>query len=1438
MSSSESLLQRMNVAVQNAHKAISLLKAENDKLHEENNALKVEIAALKAKLTTPVEAASRLEAALNILDSEDEVEQFATPTSVPPKQIDRSYNTNQKQQSTIAPGSGWGLEGDSKVQFARTAATIAPEEPRPIDIAIKTVKKSVSSINKSVRLDLSVPQSIPQQLPAPSSSSITQSSSVRFETSRTKLGKRLGGKSVTHYNLQLKKISESNSRLKLLFSQLSSDNFRKLVQELLEFTQDSVARVFLLVMERFARLQLPHNWCFDIFEREFAQQRYYIVLMESVLKELYALGGKYRSYYTAIMDALKGATFARLMQQDSHNAAHFIFFEKPSKGDVAGVRRCLTQWVEDFQKVLSIKNHPANDGQPKHKRRRTSRTTDEERNVSSSDDEEEEENGDKYYDLSEESDDDEMDSCGEGIPSTTVTADSQQQFLSPTASRSVSESFVTEEFQDFDDDEDNMQQNSLLSSNAPEELPQFPENASEKHSKLKNILDMAMDDDSDDDDLGTNIVPPGDLESAAMNVESVDGKAKTGISEGMDGIDDLRRPTIEELYGSKVAADFIKTYLLLSVSVAVGDRCLVEEVTSAFHVVASPLFVADLYALQLMYTRLKETPIVSSSFQCLFKDILISLRSSSLDIQTTLKAMEIDTSSQTANVSSLQSLLRLAQCLDGQLNSLWRKSPPELHVKHDAEMQPKRRQGLWRSLASFFTGCPTLIVQSKSLSSAPNVGSQWQRLLFNASDSLEFACLQWELLAQRSGLLDVSEVHEEREGMEANQPDRLVDSLLAALSSEELDTHAVFSLPLSLTEQFSLRDSLPSPSSSALLMHESSIQGKMNSLVSLWEDKLLPEINKSPDLAAPLHRLSDQLASFTKHILFPIRSMMYDENTHSWRASIKGRGMPLATLYSQMVSNLVLAVNSFGKLVSVIPFKTACEMFFQERKQELGGGWQDSANQLFPALLLLENSAKGNLALEYCVRFVFNPLQVDAESLDPPALSLYQKIQVLFLQVVETVQTCCIVRLMEGWSIGFNALILFMRQNFSGIVGHQQEDPMTSAALLIDIAVQVGELLCVHLPHPYGIQTQAASRCDVVEVLQLSARYVSASFSASSADRLHRIHSLLQQLSAHSLVPVFAVLPPTVEANMTHFRALELRALQNKLLIHSVGIQEQAVISLFNEVSTGSHTADSNPLLRGIPSTWNTTLHAKFTNSYGVPAKPLTTAQLVETVAHVQIWRQIERLVQERERRETILWSALRSDGTTGSTGSSVASSTTSSARKVPSEDNQNADVWNVTKFCYNYSATMSMSSVFNRNAASSSSATKSTSTGFKQLDRDDFYIILGSGSTLKTTVADLYEQVRKVIHRLPNDWDILYLGGYLPRNKQLFRELSRQTDAYNHINYILDGYAYVLREKAAVKLVRELMPLTAPVHQYLASLVYYEELQVNASFSSWCVMH
>jgi GR25 family glycosyltransferase involved in LPS biosynthesis len=109
-----------------------------------------------------------------------------------------------------------------------------------------------------------------------------------------------------------------------------------------------------------------------------------------------------------------------------------------------------------------------------------------------------------------------------------------------------------------------------------------------------------------------------------------------------------------------------------------------------------------------------------------------------------------------------------------------------------------------------------------------------------------------------------------------------------------------------------------------------------------------------------------------------------------------------------------------------------------------------------------------------------------------------------------------------------------------------------------------------------------------------------------------------------------------------------------------------------------------------------------------------------------------------------------------------------------------------------------------------------------------DYYLVFEDDAVIPfAKQAGFRKNVALLMHKLPSCVDILYLGGAVPKRASGFKSKFACDKLFSHVNYIWMLHAYVIRGRAVDVLLSNL-PINSPVDNFIASLVYHEQLMVN----------
>jgi GR25 family glycosyltransferase involved in LPS biosynthesis len=116
--------------------------------------------------------------------------------------------------------------------------------------------------------------------------------------------------------------------------------------------------------------------------------------------------------------------------------------------------------------------------------------------------------------------------------------------------------------------------------------------------------------------------------------------------------------------------------------------------------------------------------------------------------------------------------------------------------------------------------------------------------------------------------------------------------------------------------------------------------------------------------------------------------------------------------------------------------------------------------------------------------------------------------------------------------------------------------------------------------------------------------------------------------------------------------------------------------------------------------------------------------------------------------------------------------------------------------------------------------------------------------SSMNITISNYLNQI---IPCLPDNWDILFLGGEFPPKKTQLSSASSSTSVYQFtetstkkyfykVNYVNKIYAYLISSRGMTKILTQFLPIDKPFDHFIGSLLFEEEINVRRTFP-FCVV-
>jgi GR25 family glycosyltransferase involved in LPS biosynthesis len=105
-------------------------------------------------------------------------------------------------------------------------------------------------------------------------------------------------------------------------------------------------------------------------------------------------------------------------------------------------------------------------------------------------------------------------------------------------------------------------------------------------------------------------------------------------------------------------------------------------------------------------------------------------------------------------------------------------------------------------------------------------------------------------------------------------------------------------------------------------------------------------------------------------------------------------------------------------------------------------------------------------------------------------------------------------------------------------------------------------------------------------------------------------------------------------------------------------------------------------------------------------------------------------------------------------------------------------------------------------------------------------FVIFEDDADIKSYgLASFRSEVLNIIHKASSlDWDIIYLGGVIPKKSLKFKSKRMKSGYFLKVNYIWMLHAYIINAKAVKKIIAHL-PIIGPVDNFIAMLIHEEVL-------------
>ena len=248
--------------------------------------------------------------------------------------------------------------------------------------------------------------------------------------------------------------------------------------------------------------------------------------------------------------------------------------------------------------------------------------------------------------------------------------------------------------------------------------------------------------------------------------------------------------------------------------------------------------------------------------------------------------------------------------------------------------------------------------------------------------------------------------------------------------------------------------------------------------------------------------------------------------------------------------------------------------------------------------------------------------------------------------------------------------------------------------------------------------------------------------------------------------------------------------------------------------------------------TWDSTLHAKFdTRCNANTAVIATPSERACAASHLRVWRTIAEICGIKTASKSILrQSALARAASAGSTepGSGSGSAGVGCDSLIPSLVEQYKSVTGRDNDKTTTSTGSSITAVTEGSARNVSASLLALENELKGRSETEYFVIFEDDVNFpQQKLVDLRATIRDLMATVPRNTDIVYLGGMLPKGSADFKLVHRKNESFYGVNYVWTLQAYVLRRRAVEVLLSKL-PITAPVDNFIAGLIYNKELKVS----------
>jgi len=243
---------------------------------------------------------------------------------------------------------------------------------------------------------------------------------------------------------------------------------------------------------------------------------------------------------------------------------------------------------------------------------------------------------------------------------------------------------------------------------------------------------------------------------------------------------------------------------------------------------------------------------------------------------------------------------------------------------------------------------------------------------------------------------------------------------------------------------------------------------------------------------------------------------------------------------------------------------------------------------------------------------------------------------------------------------------------------------------------------------------------------------------------------------------------------------------------------------------------------------WDSTLNSQFDSNCPPNQSVMSTAsERACAASHLRVWRTIARINKSKLLRQ-LLNDRFAGTGVIRDDLHDMTKWLFSLRNLIPDHDN-NYVVDNILLFgkADKNASKANCNSTVHISNSNSTNSSKLSSSRKESEPRPEYYLIMEDDLAVSSEYSGkLQSMIRRLMKRLPSDVDILYLKGIVPKSSPHLKT-SALNKHFIEVNYVWTLKAYVLRESAVATLLTNL-PITGPVGNFVAQLIYSRQLKVS----------